>query len=317
MQPAQYWKIRPELVKETEAHYRDRIISFLVSKTPLEKVKAVTFDGVAPQITVESVMDLLHFVNRKLIPKVFKGVGLEVGAGCGFFSALIARFPEVSKIYAVEISKPIVANLLPEIASNFAAGNDRKIVPCVGDFSFMEIPDDSIDFVFDFFSLHHSDDLNQTFREINRVLKPGGFLVCLDKARADYLTPNDLDKLLDTEYPSEFKKFMGVDPNIKWTRRMNGEREFRLKDWVSYGEQANLKLHLFAHLARTVSSNPVFKIIKTMISRLPIPVQKNLSKIVGASGKKHANQLETKKVIFFPPLRIFPKEISFLSFIKK
>lgn len=317
MQPAQYWKIRPELVIETEAHYRDKIVSSLTSKNSLEKVKVVTFDGVAPNITVDSVMDLLYFVNTKLLPGVFRGVGLEVGAGCGFFSALVARFPGVSEIYAVEISKPIVDNLLPEIVTNFAMGNEKKVVPCVGDFSFMEIPDRSIDFVFDFFSLHHSDDLNQTFREINRVLKPGGFLICLDKARADYLTPDDLDKLLDTEYSTEFKKFMGADPNIKWTRRMNGEREFRLKDWVGYGEQADLKLHSFAHLARTVSGNPIFRISKTIISKLPIFIQKILARVIGVSGKKHANQLETKEVIFLPLLKLFPKEISFFSFIKK
>lgn len=316
MQPIQYWQIRPQLVRETEEHYRDKIITQLTGKIALEKVKVVTFDGVAPYITTESVMDLLYFVNQKLLPGVFRGVGLEVGAGCGFFSALIARFTEVSKIYAVEISKPIVVNLLPEIVTIFAESNENKIIPCVGDFSFMEIPDGSIDFVFDFFSLHHSDDLDQTFREISRVLRPGGILICLDKARADYLTPNDLDSLLDTEYSAEFKKFMGIDPNVKWTRRMNGEREFRLKDWIGYGEQANLKLYSFVHLARAVSGNSVFRTIKNIISKLPVSIQKIMAKILGISGKRHANQLETKEVIFLPLLKLFPKEISFFSFVK-
>jgi len=316
MQPAQYWKIRPELVKETEAHYRDKIVSSLASKNSLEKVKILTFDGVAPNITVDAVMSLLNFVNTKLLSGVFKGTGLEVGAGCGFFSSLIVSFPKVSKMYALEISKPIVDNLLPEIVTNFAIGNENKVIPCVGDFSFMEIADNSVDFIFDFFSLHHSDELNQTFKEIHRVLKPEGFLVCLDKARANYLNEDDLNKLLDIEYSTEFKKFMSINPNIKWTRRMNGEREFRLKDWIGYGAQAGLKLHSFVHLARTVSGNPVFRIIKNIISKLPISIQKILTKAIRISGKKHANQLETKEVVFFPPLKIFSKEISFFCFKK-
>jgi SAM-dependent methyltransferase len=311
MQPIQYWKIREGLVAETESHYRDKITSRLQGKSSVEKVKIVTFDGVAPDITIEAVFSLLSFINKKLLPGVFKGVGVEVGAGCGFFSSLLAKIPEVDKIYSVEVSKPIVENLMPEITSTFAGGNEGKIIPCVGDFSHMNIEDTEVDFIFDFFSLHHSDDLNITFKEMARVLKPGGVIVCLDKARANSLSENDLNKLLDIEYDVDFKEFMGIDPTIKWTRRMNGEREFRLKDWFKYGEQANLKPHSFTHLARTASGNPIFRLIKTVISKLPVIAQKFINRLLGLSSRKHANQLETKDVVYFHPLRLFAKEISF------
>ena len=110
-----YWDIRPEILSLAENHYRDNILPKLKNLSAFEKVKIITFDGVAPNITEESVFSFLSFINNKLRKNVFSGVGLEMGAGCGFFSSLISRFEGVNKIFAVEISKPIVEQFMPEI----------------------------------------------------------------------------------------------------------------------------------------------------------------------------------------------------------
>ncbi len=314
--PIQYWKVRSELASETEEHYRDKIVSKLAGQSPMKKVKIVTFDGVAPRITQEDTKSLLGFINLRLVPGVFTGTGLEVGAGTGFFSALLASMPQVKEIYAVEVSRPIVEGIMPEIARSFSEGNISKFKACVGDFSYMEVPDASVDFIFDFFSLHHSDDLFRTFSEMERVLRPGGKIICLDKARADRLSDADLESLLDKEYSADMKKFMGIDPGIKWTRRMNGEREFRLRDWQGFAEAAGLSLGFFSHVAMTRSPKKIYRYIKDVFSLLPIRLELILTKALGFSSRKHPNQLETKNLIFSPTINNFPKEISLMIFSK-
>lgn len=312
----QFWPVRPELAELTEAHYRDHIISRIGNLSTIDKVRLVTFDGVAPHITFQTAYDLINYIQQNILDGGFCGTGVEVGAGSGFFTALLANLPEVEKVYAIEISKPIVEHLMPEVVAAYALEHARKVVPCVGDFSYLQLESESADFIFDFFSLHHSDDLTATFKEMARVLKPGGRIVCLDKARADKLTEKDLEALLDKEYTVESKKLMGIDSNQRWTRRMNGEREFRLKDWTSYAASAGLTRETFVHLARTASPNPIKRAAKELLSLLPVSLQTSCAKHFGLARGMHPNHLETSAIAYTATINKFPKEISVVVFRK-
>lgn len=302
------WPMGAETAGEMEAHYRSRFASRVAGLEPWDVVERVTFDHAAPNLDVRKVERLLGSIERKVLRRGFAGHGLEVGAGCGFFCAMLARRPKVERVYAVEACEPIVRELMPGVVAHFAPNDQSKVVGCVGDFNRLQLPDAGLDFVFDFYSLHHSDDLVGTLREIRRVLKPGGYLLCLDKARSDSMGKDDLERLLDQEYSDKSKANMGVDPSVRLTRRMNGEHEFRLKDWLESFAAAGFGRAEHYHLARTVSGNPAVAGLKTVVSFLPPKIQMALTGLRGRSG--NANNLETTHALLAPEVNDFPKEIS-------
>lgn len=305
------WPIDPNLAKETDEHYRTRFALTLKDKDPMEIVRAITFDNVAPHITLDDAERFVDFADSKLLGGALRGVGLEVGAGCGFFSSIFAKREAVRKMYAVEVCENIVRELM-EPVSRYVTGDkgSDKLVGCVGDFDRIQLADGSLDFVFDFYSLHHSNDLDRTLRELSRVLKRGGAIFCFDKARADGLSDADLDRLLDVEYSDAAKRNMGVPAGAHLTRRMNGEKEYRLKDWKAAFERAGLGAFRHYHIARTSSSRPLVRMAKTAISRLPAGLQARVTGLLKGEGNK--NSLEQSNRIYSDLLDRFPKEVSFM-----
>lgn len=298
------------IVAEIGERYRSSFASKVAGLGPWDIVEQVTFDNAAPKFTAEKAYSLLKYIQRRLLKRTFEGDGFEVGGGCGFFCALLAREPRVRRVYSVEACAPIVEQLMPGILEAFAEGNKQKVVGCIGDFSNLQFPEGSLDFAFDFYSLHHSADLAETLREIRRVLKPGGYLLCLDKARSDALGKDDLDRLLDTEYSAKAKTNMGLDPSVRLTRRMNGEHEYRLKDWKEDFLAAGFSRLEYWHLAKSVSGNPFLAAIKKAMSYMPIWLQLWLTGRLARSG--NANNLETSRQVIAREVDDFPKEISVL-----
>jgi len=304
------WPINPELKKETDEHYRTKFALSLKNREPLDIVRDITFDGVAPDITIADVERFVQFVNDKLLDGKLKGTGLEVGAGCGFFSSLFAKQSKVDRVYAVEVCENIVTELMPKIVEYVAGQKQDKVVGCIGEFDRIELQNSSIDFVFDFYSLHHSNNLDITLKEIFRVLRPGGFIFCFDKTRANSLTLDDLDDLLEKEYSAEAKKSMGIPENQFHNRRMNGEKEYRLKDWQQSFSRAGFHSFSHYHIARTNSARPIVRTIKKIISKFPIRVQTLLTRFIRGEGNK--NNLEESHKIYTSLIEHFPKEISFM-----
>jgi len=160
-----------------------------------------------------------------------KGVGAEIGAGASVLSNSIATiFPQVTRIYAIEIVPEMAYLLQPKIISH--TGNIDRIQPVIGSFDEIKIPDSSLDFLVEFDSLHHSDDLNKTLCELSRVLKVGGKLVAFDRAQPNEMTDEQLRHLLSIEYSSEFKKTYNIPVDERFTRAQNGEHEPRMREWI-------------------------------------------------------------------------------------
>lgn len=307
-----YWSINPELKKEAEDHYRTRFAIELKDKEPLEIIRQITFDGVVPDIEIKDIENLFNFVESKLLKGKIRGVGVEVGSGPGTFGSVLARRSSVEKIYTVEVCEPIVEFLAPKVADYVLDGKSNKVIGVVGSFDNMKLPDESVDFIFDFFSLHHSNNLAVTFKECSRILKKGGFIFCFDKARPDYFTKEDLDELLDAEYDYDFKKQIGMPLDRKFTRRMNDEKEYRLKDWLSSFKNAGFGKVKYFYLAKTMSKNFGFKIIKSLLSGLPVSVQISLNKLLPLPRFNHKFILAFQNRLFAKPVNPFPKEISLM-----
>ncbi len=306
------WSINPELKKSAEEHYRTRFAASLKDKEPLEIIRQITFDGVAPDIGIKNIENLFNFVERRFLKKRIKGIGLEVGAGPATFSSVLAKRDAVRKMYAVEVCSPIVDFLAPKVTDYVLTGRADKVVGAVGSFDHMELPDESVDFVFDFFSLHHSDKLETTLKECHRVLKKGGFIFCFDKARPDNFTREDLDELLDFEYDYDFKRQMGMPLDRKFTRRMNDEKEYRLKDWFSAFQNSGFIKKEYFYLAKTASKNFFFRKAKSFLSVLPVSIQLSFNRFLPLPMFNHKFVLASKNRIFAKPVNPFPKEISLL-----
>ncbi len=301
------WPIDPTLEAELARHYRTEFARALAGKDPLTIAQAVTFDGDAPEVTIAGMRALLQRIQRES-GRPFRGVVLEAGAGCGFFSTLLSGIPGVAEVYAMDACANQVELLMSRVVEALRRPSDAPVTGCVGEFARIGLPDESVDAIFDFYSLHHAPDLGAVFQEFRRVLRPDGVIVCLDKARANRLDDAALDALLDVEYTEEAKKKMGVDPAVRLTRRMNGEREFRLKDWQRLAEGAGLAVtHL--HVAKTVSRHAPVRWMKWAFSRLPFGVQRRL---LGTRRLQEVNHLECAPYVYAAEVNALPKEPSLL-----
>ena len=104
----------------------------------------------------------------------FTGVGLELGAGCGIMSSVFAKHKSVQCILAVEVVETMAKKVLPKVAEGYLKDEKNKVIPVLGTFDDLRIPDECIDFIIEMDSLHHSHNLEFTFKESFRVLKKGG-----------------------------------------------------------------------------------------------------------------------------------------------
>ena len=186
------WPINPALKAEADKHYRTAFALALKDRESWEIVSRLTFDSVAPNLSLAEVKQLFAWVDQKALPDGLHGVGLELGAGAGFLSAIIAERPRVEKVYAVEVVENIVRELGEKIVNYVLGSQSDKVIACIGEFDNLQLPNNSVDFIFDFYSLHHSPNLVKTIAEAARILKPGGFIFCFDKARDNKLCPVDL-----------------------------------------------------------------------------------------------------------------------------
>lgn len=302
------WPIDLSLKEELDNHYQTRE-SFKAKEMPPEDIiKAYTFSYGAPNLKLEVVTKFFDYVEE-IIGQPIEGVGLEVGAGPGTHASILAKREKVQKVYAVEASGPIVNNLMPIVAPYVSGTDEAKVIGVVGDFSNLDLPAESVDFVFDFFSLHHSPNLQQTLKEIHRVLKKDGFLLCFDKARDDSLSDKDLEKLLDIEYTPEFKKKMGVSKDKIHTRRMNGENEYRRRDWLSFFEGVGFKNSRHYNVARTKSNNKLVSFGKSIFSWLPYKIQIVITNLLNL---KPTNLISPQNRIYSDLVNDYQKEISLL-----
>ena len=52
-------------------------------------------------------------------------------------------------------------------------------------------------------------------------MKPGGILLCFDRAHPNYTSLQQINDMLNIEYSDEYKLENGININDKFTRRMN------------------------------------------------------------------------------------------------
>ena len=316
----QYW-LKPEQVSgEIYVHSRSFFSKF--ESSSIEDYARIEELIYGEHIYI-SKKELRDIINATLSAFDFEpyGVGLELGAGCAAVSVEIANdFPNVSKIYAVEIVPDIV-----EVAQTTLvriAGLENKVIPVLGNFDDLKIEDESIDWIIEFDSLHHSFDLEKTARESFRVLKPGGKLIAIDRAHLT-TSRSRMDSLEREPYSQDFLEKRGYDPNAKITRADNGEHEHRISDYKRYFKLAGftkfrwrnllapelnlLKLALISAFPWKLRQSSRYRYVQTWpLWRVFIPVivlrfskRKSFGKFIKLPREKNSKRFQSKTILEF------------------
>jgi len=187
----------------------------------------------------------VNFLRLKKIE--FQGIAADLGSGTGMGATILSKLPEIEKVFAIEYSEQFVLRIMPEVFIRFDADRE-KIVRVVGDFNSLEIENNSLSLILDVDSFHHSEDLNITLKECNRVLKPSGVIISVDRAWPDKYTRKELDEKLNVEFNDHVKKLYGIPEGQKFTRGDFGEHEYTIKEWVKHYQQNNFQVDVFSQI---------------------------------------------------------------------
>jgi ubiquinone/menaquinone biosynthesis C-methylase UbiE len=100
------------------------------------------------------------------------GKSLELGCGTGFFTLNLKLAGVIDECHVTDLSPGMV-----DVARRNTRGLGFEVEGRVADAEHLPYDDDSFDIVIGHAVLHHIPDLDRSFREILRVLKPGGRFV--------------------------------------------------------------------------------------------------------------------------------------------
>ena len=197
-------------------------------------------------------------------------------------SAMIARHPAVDRIYAVEICEELVNRVVPKVTEWVLGRESPKVLPVFGSFNDLQLPDESVDFIVEIQSIHHSHDLARTLAEAARVLKRGGILLCFDRCHPDSVTDQQVEEMLSLTYSEAFIRGSHYPDGTVLTRRENGEHEYRLWEWKAAFERAGLQL---IKAQSFVAEIRLARAIKGLMGPLPSKVRRRLYKSENATPR--------------------------------
>ncbi len=177
--------------KDLEQYYR--IIHLLCTLGSVEKMY------MPPVLNPKkSVMENQILLEERMASDLNVGPGsqvLEIGCGCG---AIAASMQEITgaTVYGINIDPSQIEKAWRNPAlrkDNFSVGDFNKPFP---------FPDNSFDSVYAIQPMTYISDLDHTFKEIYRVLKPGGMFGFDDVAALDnYDRNNDYPPTFDSAHP--------------------------------------------------------------------------------------------------------------------
>lgn len=115
------------------------------------------------------------------IPALTHGRALDLGAGTGDLALLLdRRMGERGRVVAMDLNFAMLRVGAAKIARH---GLASRIACSLGNAERLAFPDETFDAVTTGFCIRNVGDRPQAFREIYRVLKPGGRFVCLEFSR--------------------------------------------------------------------------------------------------------------------------------------
>jgi len=123
----------------------------------------------------------LEMANAEVGP--INGDILEIGAGDGWCSAHILKNYNVNSLHSMEITKAAINDLIPHVFSICGVNSDKTTL-IRGSFNQIEF-ESKFDYIIGMGAIHHSENLQLTFDNIYRALKPGGVFIAQEPAMVD------------------------------------------------------------------------------------------------------------------------------------
>lgn len=149
-------------------------------RTKAERVRAM-FARIVPRYDLMNRLMTLGMDGywRKVAARLARPGGalaLDVGTGTGDFALTLTR-AGASRVVGVDFVEEMLRVARGKI---IAGGAAERVAFVQGDALVLPFPAETFDCVVNGFLLRNVGDLSAAFREMNRVLKPGGRLVCLE-----------------------------------------------------------------------------------------------------------------------------------------
>jgi SAM-dependent methyltransferase len=262
------WPVPDQLVSSPATAYRN-MFAMELAKRDLEPLVASYV-----YLSTKQMGRMVRLAARHLGVR-FSGVGIDLGAGCGLLGATVAAYPAVQSVLAVEVCEEMARRVIPKVAAGVLGDRREKLKAVFGSFDDLRLPSNSVDFIVEIDSLHHSDNLAATLTECRRVLKGGGFMLAFDRCHANLVTDHEIEQMLSTVYSQRFLAYNCYPPDITLTRRDNGEHEYRLFEWQAAFQRAELKLE---HAHRFTAEIRSALALKGCMQILPAFIRRRLYK---------------------------------------
>lgn len=181
---------------------------------------------------------------EKVIGHPIRGKLIEVGAGTGWCSAWLSQKDTVSEIYTLDYDHYCVEKLMPAVFKSLGAKSD-KITRVAGSYNNMKCPDEEFDFVVSIGAINHSENLPATFRECNRVLKKGGYMIATEPCEFNSLSLSEQQEIANSfeDDKSVIKKYGPDVGPVK--KRDNSDHLYRLFEYEAYALTAGFDVNSF------------------------------------------------------------------------
>lgn len=228
------WKIDSSYF-DSEDYKLNNNIASIISEKGFEEISK-KFTHIKPH-EIEHVLSLSSTVQLSL-----QGRGIDIGGGVGSVSSVVAKSNFVKEIICLEITENCVKKCHPVVIEEILGNQSNKVSSVIGDFDNLELNDNSLDFAIAWDALHHSNNAVKTLNEVNRVLKPGGHFVLIDRAHNNNTPDSEINRMLNVQYSKEFLIENYLPENKVLTREENGEHEYRYSEWEFFFENSNFTI---------------------------------------------------------------------------
>ncbi len=137
-------------------------------------------------------------------------VWADIGCGVGYFSIPMAG--NLKKVYSLDISD----EMLTELKRRFSEQHIDNVEALLSEENAIPLPDKSVDGVLLALAAHELDNPNLFFRQITRILKPGGRLVVIEWVKAVMDMGPPLDHRLEPEQVDSWAEVVQLTKGRSW-----------------------------------------------------------------------------------------------------
>src|SRR5437867_9880173 len=132
------WPVANGLESSTAVAYRNDFAQVLSEKNVPDILASYVY------LSASEMEEMVSLVTRNLLVRPLTGFGLELGAGCGLLSSVVAKLPEVRAVLAVEVCQEMVERVIPKVAAWILGAEASKVAPVAGSFDDLQLEDESV-----------------------------------------------------------------------------------------------------------------------------------------------------------------------------